>query len=98
MRGGPDTTARYDRSVCVVKLQPDGEPACEPAANRIRRSVLVACLCSSLVRARTRQTTLQSALQMLQVNSEEIDATTVHVFVHLRRVHQITYTIQYLYT
>jgi hypothetical protein len=48
MRGGPDTTARYDRSVCVVKLQPDGEPACEPAANRIRRSVLVACLCSSL--------------------------------------------------
>jgi hypothetical protein len=67
MRGGPDTTARYPlRPISVsyvVKLQPDGEPACEPAANRIRPSrVLV-----FLLRAHTRRTTLQSALQVLQV-------------------------------
>jgi hypothetical protein len=38
-RGVPD--ARYDRSVYVAKLQSDGEPAYEPAMNRIRPSRVI---------------------------------------------------------
>ena len=62
-RGVPDTTARYDRSVYVAKLQSDGEPAYEPAMNRIRPSRVLVLL----LRTHTRRKTLQSALQVLQV-------------------------------
>jgi hypothetical protein len=61
-RGVPDTTARYDRSVYVAKLQSDGEPAYEPAMNRIRPSRVLVLL----LRTHTRRKTLQSALQVLQ--------------------------------
>jgi hypothetical protein len=54
------------RSVYVAKLQPDGEPACGHAMNRIRPSRVH--LCHSLGTHRhTRRKTLQSALQVLQV-------------------------------
>jgi hypothetical protein len=64
-RGVPDTTARYDRSVYVAKLQSDGEPAYEPAMNRIRPSRVLVLL----LRTHTRRKTLQSALQVLQVRA-----------------------------
>jgi hypothetical protein len=62
-RGVPDTTARYDRSVYVAKLQSDGEPAYEPAMNRIRPSRVLVLL----LRTHTRRKTLLTALQVLQV-------------------------------
>jgi hypothetical protein len=64
-RGVPDTTARYDRSVYVAKLQSDGEPAYEPAMNRIRPSRVLVLL----LRTHTRRKTLLTALQVLQVHS-----------------------------
>jgi hypothetical protein len=66
-RGVPDTTARYDRSVYVAKLQSDGEPAYEPAMNRIRPSRVLVLL----LRTHTRRKTLLTALQVLQVLASE---------------------------
>ena len=49
----------------VAKLQSDGEPAYEPAVNRIRPSRVIVFL----LRAHTRRKTLLTALQVLQVYS-----------------------------
>jgi hypothetical protein len=77
-RGVPDTTARYDRSVYVAKLQSDGEPAYEPAMNRIRPSRVLVLL----LRTHTRRKTLLTALQVLQVRNRTTRATRQQKVTH----------------